>query len=45
MIRSSAIAPPLCVHLDGGVVRTDVATESLIVLLKQNVLYLFLALL
>ena len=36
---------PLCVHLDGGVVRTDVGIESLLILLKRNVLYLFLALL
>ena len=47
---ASAAAPelsglPLCVHLEGGVVRTDVGIESLIALLKRNVLYLLLALL
>ena len=42
---SAAADLPLCVHLDGVVVHTDVALEALIVLLKQNVLYLFLAML
>jgi 4-hydroxybenzoate polyprenyltransferase len=34
---------PLCVHLEGGIVRTNVAAESLLVLIKQNLLNLFLA--
>ena len=42
---SSADELPLCVHLDGAVVRTDVGTETLIVLLKRNMLCAFLALL
>jgi 4-hydroxybenzoate polyprenyltransferase len=32
------------VHLDGAVIRTDIATESLLALVKRNLLYLFVAL-
>lgn len=34
----------LCVELEGTLVRSDVALESFLVLVKRNVLYLFLAL-
>lgn len=34
--------PPLCVDLDGTLVRTDVLVESVFALLKRNILYLFL---
>ena len=33
---------PLCVDLDGALVRGDLLVESLFILLKQNILYLFL---
>lgn len=33
---------PLCVDLDGTLVRTDLLAESIFALLKLNVLYLFL---
>jgi 4-hydroxybenzoate polyprenyltransferase len=36
---------PLCVDLDGSVVRTDLLLECLLVLVKRNPLYLFQALL
>src|SRR5262245_40548119 len=35
-------AVPLCVDLDGTLVKTDLLVEALLVLLKRNVLYLFL---
>lgn len=34
---------PLCVDLDGTLIRSDVLLESLLLLLKRNALYLFLA--
>jgi hypothetical protein len=33
---------PLCVDLDGSLVKTDLFLESLLLLLKKNLLYLFL---
>ena len=36
-------APPLCVDLDGTLIRSDVLLESLLLLLKRNPFYLFLA--
>lgn len=33
---------PLCVDLDGTLLRTDLLVESVFVLLKQNILYVFL---
>ena len=36
---------PLCVGLDGSIVRTDLLYESLLLLIKRNPLYLFMALL
>src|ERR1700742_2476966 len=35
--------PPLCVDLDGTLIRGDLLLESLVLLLKRNPLYLFLA--
>jgi 4-hydroxybenzoate polyprenyltransferase len=40
-----AAARPLCVDLDGSVVRTDLLLESFLILLKRNPLYLLQALL
>jgi 4-hydroxybenzoate polyprenyltransferase len=42
-VSAQALAPPLCVDLDGALIRSDVLLESLLVLLKRNPLYLFLA--
>ena len=42
-VSARALAPPLCVDLDGALIRSDVLLESLLVLLKRNPLYLFLA--
>lgn len=39
---SDAAALPLCVDLDGTLIRSDVLIESALVLLKRNPLYLFL---
>ncbi len=39
------LTPPLCVDLDGSVVRTDLLFEGLVRLVKRNALYLPLALL
>ena len=38
-------SPPLCVDLDGTLIRSDVLLESLLLLLKRNALYLLLAIL
>jgi 4-hydroxybenzoate polyprenyltransferase/phosphoserine phosphatase len=40
----SALAIPLCVDLDGTLARTDLLAESLLVLLKQNPLYMVMCL-
>ncbi|PNA50054.1 hypothetical protein C1Y14_34405, partial [Pseudomonas sp. MPR-R5B] len=34
--------PPLCVDLDGTLIKSDVLLESLLLLLKKNPFYLFL---
>ena len=41
MTDSSAPAPPLCVDLDGTLLRGDIGVESALVLLKRNPLYGF----
>ena len=33
---------PLCVDLDGTLVRTDILIESIFALLKINILYIFM---
>ncbi len=38
-------APPLCVDLDGTLIRSDTLLESLLLLLKRNPLYILLAVL
>jgi 4-hydroxybenzoate polyprenyltransferase/phosphoserine phosphatase len=38
----AALSRPLCVDLDGTLIRTDLAVEHLLQLLKRNPLYLFL---
>lgn len=38
-------ASPLCVDLDGSVIRTDLLYESLLLLIKRNALYVFMAVL
>jgi 4-hydroxybenzoate polyprenyltransferase len=43
-VTESSLLFPLCVDLDGSVVRTDLLLESLLVLLKRNPVYLLLAL-
>ncbi|HEY6482185.1 MAG TPA: UbiA family prenyltransferase [Steroidobacteraceae bacterium] len=43
-VSAPALRSPLCVDLDGSVIRTDLLDESLLLLIKQNVLYLFMAL-
>jgi 4-hydroxybenzoate polyprenyltransferase len=45
LVSHATSTPPLCVQLDGGVVRTNVATESLLRLVKENLLNLFRAVL
>jgi len=42
-VSVEALAPPLCVELDGTLIRSDVLLESVLLLLKRNPLYLFLA--
>lgn len=42
-LSPATMSTPLCVHLDGGIVRTNVATESLLALVKDNLLNLFRA--
>src|ERR1700741_4298438 len=41
-VQSSAQEPPLCVDLDGTLVKTDILVESLLLLLKAKPFYLFL---
>jgi 4-hydroxybenzoate polyprenyltransferase len=41
-LQRSVDAVPLCVDLDGTLVRSDLLVESIFALLKRNVLYLFL---
>jgi 4-hydroxybenzoate polyprenyltransferase/phosphoserine phosphatase len=42
-VSARVLTPPLCVDLDGTLIRSDVLLESLLLLLKRNPLYLFLA--
>ncbi len=44
-VNAASLTPPLCVDLDGSVIRTDLLLESLLILLKRNPLYAFAALL
>jgi 4-hydroxybenzoate polyprenyltransferase/phosphoserine phosphatase len=41
-VPAAQTLPPLCVDLDGTLIKSDVLLESLLLLLKQNPLYLFL---
>lgn len=41
-IRKLADATPLAVDLDGTLIRTDLLVESVVALLKRNILYIFL---
>jgi 4-hydroxybenzoate polyprenyltransferase len=43
-VNPAALSVPLCVDLDSALVRSDLLLESLLVLVKRNALYLFLAL-
>jgi len=40
-VTAQAFEPPLCVDLDGTLVRTDLLLESLVQLIKRNPLFLF----
>jgi 4-hydroxybenzoate polyprenyltransferase len=40
-VAAQALVPPLCVELDGTLIRGDLLHESLVRLLKRNPLYLF----
>jgi hypothetical protein len=40
-VSARALAPPLCVTLDGALIRNDLLLESLLQLLKRSPLYLF----
>jgi 4-hydroxybenzoate polyprenyltransferase len=42
-VNARVLAPPLCVDLDGTLIRSDVLLESLLLLMKRNPLYLILA--
>jgi len=42
-VSARVLAPPLCVDLDGTLIRSDVLLESLLLLIKRNPLYLILA--
>ena len=42
-VNARVLLPPLCVDLDGTLIRSDVLLESLLLLLKRNALYLVLA--
>ncbi len=43
-VNVEALSPPLCVDLDGLLVRGDLQIESLLRLVKHNALYIFVAL-
>jgi 4-hydroxybenzoate polyprenyltransferase/phosphoserine phosphatase len=40
-VESAVMSPPLCVDLDGTLIRSDLLLETFILLLKRNPLYLF----
>lgn len=42
-VNARRLTPALCVDLDGTLIRTDLLLESLLLLLKHNPLYLFMA--
>jgi 4-hydroxybenzoate polyprenyltransferase/phosphoserine phosphatase len=42
-VNAQTVAPPLCVDLDGTLIRSDVLLESLLLLVKANALYLLFA--
>jgi 4-hydroxybenzoate polyprenyltransferase len=42
-VIANVLSPPLCVDLDGTLIRSDVLLESLLLLVKSNALYLVLA--
>jgi 4-hydroxybenzoate polyprenyltransferase/phosphoserine phosphatase len=42
-VNAEALAPALCVDLDGTLIRSDVLLESFLLLLRRNALYLFAA--
>jgi 4-hydroxybenzoate polyprenyltransferase/phosphoserine phosphatase len=42
-VNARRLTPVLCVDLDGTLIRSDLLLESLLLLLKQNPLYLFMA--
>jgi 4-hydroxybenzoate polyprenyltransferase/phosphoserine phosphatase len=41
-VAASALSVPVCVDLDGTLIRSDLLLESLVLLIKRNPLYLFL---
>jgi 4-hydroxybenzoate polyprenyltransferase len=43
VVNAQALSTPLCVDLDGTLIRSDLLLESLVLLVKRNPLYLFLA--
>jgi 4-hydroxybenzoate polyprenyltransferase/phosphoserine phosphatase len=42
-VNARVLSPPLCIDLDGTLIRSDLLLESLLLLLKRNALYLFAA--
>lgn len=42
-VSAEALTPPLCVDLDGTLIRSDLLLESLLLLVKRNALYLLLS--
>jgi 4-hydroxybenzoate polyprenyltransferase/phosphoserine phosphatase len=44
-VNAQVLSPPLCVDLDGTLIRSDLLLESFLTLLKQNALYAFAAVL
>ena len=42
-VNARVLTPPLCVDLDGTLIRSDLLLESLLLLIKRNCLYLFAA--
>lgn len=42
-VNARVLSPPLCVDLDGTLIRSDLLLESFLLLLKRNAFYLFAA--
>jgi 4-hydroxybenzoate polyprenyltransferase/phosphoserine phosphatase len=42
-VNARVLSPPLCVDLDGTLIRSDLLLESLLLLVKRNALYILLA--